>query len=214
MKKLTALLSAIVLGLTAAPATAFAESSVEPIAPEIQMGDVDGDGVIDALDATLTLRYYTLMRSNADIADIPYYDNIVKYGDINGDGVIDCSDSSVILRKYTEFLSTNTEGDVNLDGVVDPYDAALIMEYYVLWSTFTDEQIKSGEYEQIFWSTGYEWKKLVKEYGDVNGNGSVDVADGSIILNRYMYRTGKSDDEVMEEFSKTLEEVKTKYQTN
>lgn len=200
MKKLTALLSAIVLGLTAAPAAVFAESS-ETITSEIQMGDVNGDGYIDASDATLVLRCYTLLLSEVDIADIPYYDNIVKYGDISGDGSIDCQDSSLILKKYVEYLNTDTNGDVNRDGVVDVHDAAEIFVWYHLASTSGDS----------FLDTDYEWKKQIMEYGDANCNGVVDVADASIVIYRYKYRMGLSDEEVMEEFNKICEEVKKEH---
>lgn len=105
MKKLTALLSAMALGLTVAPVVAFAETSTETFSAEIQIGDVNADGVIDASDATLTLRYYTLMISEVDFADIPYYDTIVKYGDVTGNGIVDAADAGIILRQYTEASS-------------------------------------------------------------------------------------------------------------
>ncbi len=178
MKKLTAFLSAIVLGLTAAPATAFAESSAEPIAPEIQMGDVNGDGYIDASDATLTLRYYTLMRSNADIADIPNYDNIVKYGDVNGDGVIDCSDASVILRKYTESLIANTDCDVNRDGVADLTDACLILHCYTCLMAGDD-------------TANIPYYDNVVKYGDMNNDGIITAVDASYFALFYKLRTGE-----------------------
>jgi hypothetical protein len=178
MKKLTALLSAIALGLTSAPATAFAESATEPVAPEIQMGDVDGNGRIDVCDATLTLRYYTQIMSEADTADILYYDNIVKYGDINGDGIIDCCDASVMLRKYTEYASTTTDGDVNLDGVVDITDACLILNCY-------SSLIEEKDFADIPY-----YDNIVK-YGDMNDDGIINATDASLVGYIYEAKTGE-----------------------
>lgn len=55
MKKLTAFLSALALGLTAAPMTAFAETSDDTAAAEIQMGDVTLTDVLTLL--MLLLRF-------------------------------------------------------------------------------------------------------------------------------------------------------------
>lgn len=111
MKKLTAFLSALALGLTAAPMTAFAETGNDTSLTEIQMGDVNADGRIDATDAAITLRYYTLMIAYVDPADIPYSDTIAKYGDVDGNGFVDGVDATQILRQYT-LNSSKTQADI------------------------------------------------------------------------------------------------------
>lgn len=67
-----------------------------------EKGDVNGDGVVDGIDATLILRHYTLIISGADgcIAE-PF----INYADYNGDGVIDAVDATLVLRFYTEKIS-------------------------------------------------------------------------------------------------------------
>lgn len=67
---------------------------------EVQKGDVNCDGLIDAVDATLVLEAYS-----ANSTDMPSY--IGKtLGDYNCDGLVDATDASLILVKYAE-LSTN-----------------------------------------------------------------------------------------------------------
>lgn len=190
MKKLTAFLSAMALGFTAAPMAAFAETSDDTVTAEIQMGDVNADGRIDGVDATLTLRYYTLMISDVDFADIPYSDTIVKYGDANGDGVVDGVDASWILRKYTEYLSESTEGDVNRDGVVDMTDACLILYGYTRL-VVGDDVADIPYYDNIV------------KYGDMDGNGYVDHIDATIALQLYSQRIGEEPEGVdVEEYLK------------
>lgn len=111
MKKLTAFLSALALGLTAAPMATFAETSNDSVSAEIQVGDVNADGRVDATDAALTLRYYTLMIAYVDPADIPYSDTIVKYGDMDGNGMVDGVDATRILRQYVQ-NSSKTEEEI------------------------------------------------------------------------------------------------------
>ncbi len=54
-------------------------------------GDINGDGVADAGDAGLILRY--------DAGLITLTDGQIKNGDVNGDGVTDAGDAGLILRK-------------------------------------------------------------------------------------------------------------------
>lgn len=58
--------------------------------PDIR-GDINGDGVADAGDAGLILRY--------DAGLITLTDGQIKNGDINGDGITDAGDAGLILRK-------------------------------------------------------------------------------------------------------------------
>lgn len=178
MKKLTAFLSAVALGLTAAPMAAFAEISNDTVSAEIQMGDVNADGRIDGVDATLTLRYYTLMISDVDFADIPYSDTIVKYGDANGDGVVDGVDAARLLRQYTKDLSESTKGDVNRDGVVDMTDACLILHSCTCLMSEKD-------------AADIPYYDNIVKYGDMDGNGQIETIDATIVLQLYSQRTGE-----------------------
>lgn len=104
MKKAISLLSTMLISLSTAPMIVSAEDS-EPVVYE--MGDVTHDGVVDAIDATLVLRYYTLSIASPDNTgnnelDDPYFEHIKENGDINCDGKIDTDDASIIHQIYVE----------------------------------------------------------------------------------------------------------------
>lgn len=66
------------------------------------LGDVNNDGVVDAVDATLTLRAYTRILSNMDSGLTPAE---AAAADVDGDGAITGIDATLILRYYTYVLS-------------------------------------------------------------------------------------------------------------
>ena len=69
---------------------------------ECRRGDANGDGKLDAADASLIMERYAKMSSVAakikEIDDDTYV--ISPYYDVNDDGVIDASDASAILAEY------------------------------------------------------------------------------------------------------------------
>lgn len=65
-------------------------------------GDANGDGVVDASDATMILRHYTLLLSGEE-GCIP--EQFIDYADYDSNGKIDASDATMVLRVYTEKLS-------------------------------------------------------------------------------------------------------------
>lgn len=65
-------------------------------------GDVDGDGAVTGIDATLALRQYTLVLSGMD----GNLNELQKAAaDIDGDGVVTGIDATNILRYYTLMIS-------------------------------------------------------------------------------------------------------------
>lgn len=66
------------------------------------LGDVNNDGVVDGVDATLTLRAYTLILSNMDSGFTPAE---AAAADVDGDGAISGIDATLMLRYYTYVLS-------------------------------------------------------------------------------------------------------------
>ena len=84
------------------PADSYAKES-------ISKGDINGDGLIDAVDATLILMEY----ANLSTGGISTFSDSQKVSaDINKDGLTDACDSSLILAFYA-YLSTNgTETDI------------------------------------------------------------------------------------------------------
>lgn len=197
MKKAISLLSAMLLSLSTAPMIVSAEDS-EPVVYEI--GDVTHDGVVDAIDATLVLRYYTLSISAPGGISIdnpefplslreelqsPCYEHIKENGDINGDGIIDGTDAVTILKIYTDRLSTITTyemGDVNHDGMIDPVDACLVTAYY----TYSISGIDGKPNDRI----NHPHFKYISEYADINDDGIIDGDDATTILKIYENRSG------------------------
>lgn len=88
MKKIAAVLLAVLLtaGSTAA---AFAAEQTAPA-----VGDVNGDGAVDVMDATEIQRYLAETRETID----------TKAADVNRDGAVDVQDITLIQRYIAEFI--------------------------------------------------------------------------------------------------------------
>jgi len=70
--------------------------------PDVNLGDLNDDGKIDANDATLVLVNYSLLSTGEKIQ---LTESQQKAADVNGDGKIDASDATMILQYYS-YLST------------------------------------------------------------------------------------------------------------
>lgn len=68
-----------------------------------QMGDVNHDGYIDAVDATAVLNYYAALSTDGynDYTE-EEHENFKKYGDVSSDGAIDAVDTCLIMVQYAE----------------------------------------------------------------------------------------------------------------
>lgn len=75
----------------------FVSLGSSPEKTELEMGDVDGNGAIDASDASVVLAEYALRQTGGNSSLTPAQE---KAADVNGDGVIDASDASNILAYY------------------------------------------------------------------------------------------------------------------
>ena len=73
---------------------------------KFKLGDVNQDGIVDAVDASMTLRYYAKISANGDGG---FTDTQKLAADVNKDGIIDAVDASKILGYYA-YLSTVKEG--------------------------------------------------------------------------------------------------------
>ena len=69
---------------------------------KFKLGDVNGDEVVDGIDATLVLREYTLLLSEESGT---FSDSQSMAANVNGDEKVDGIDATLILRYYTEALS-------------------------------------------------------------------------------------------------------------
>lgn len=72
---------------------------VKTMSSTVQTGDVDIDGIINAVDASNVLKYYALTSTGAP------FDTAVMLaarhkGDMNGDKMVDSVDASLILKQY------------------------------------------------------------------------------------------------------------------
>ena len=97
------------LGVTTAAPTSSSTSPVStkpPVQHGSTLGDVDGNGSVDASDASLTLSEYAASSTGADPV---LNDAQKKSADVNGDGKIDATDASTILQFYSY---TSTGGSI------------------------------------------------------------------------------------------------------
>lgn len=84
------------------PAVSYAEES-------LSTGDINGDGLIDAADATLILAEYSALSTNGVSM---FSDSQKVSADINKDGFTDACDSSLILAFYSYLSTGGTETDI------------------------------------------------------------------------------------------------------
>ena len=78
-----------------------------PPAKKFTYGDINGDGLINSLDAMLLSRYILEILPELPQTDIngnPYDGN--SAADLNGDGIINTIDSSLIQRYILEIISS------------------------------------------------------------------------------------------------------------
>ena len=74
------------------------------------LGDIDGNGIVDAVDASKVLAYYAqLATSQAESIS----EAVLKAADVNGDGFVDAVDASTILAYYA-YASTETDNVLSL----------------------------------------------------------------------------------------------------
>ena len=77
----------------------------------LENGDVNGDGNINAVDASTVLAYYAMISTNKDGG----FSNAQKAAaDVNHDGLINAVDASCILSYYA-YVSTTKEEILSLE---------------------------------------------------------------------------------------------------
>ena len=84
------------------------------IAPEnklTKLGDLDGDGKISCIDASLCLALYSL----DDKSDYQY---AIKYADVDGDGKVEYEDALNILDFYVELMVGNINSNMTMEQYV------------------------------------------------------------------------------------------------
>ncbi|MBR2704437.1 MAG: DUF4214 domain-containing protein [Clostridia bacterium] len=84
------------------------------IAPEgnlSKLGDLDGDGCITAIDASLCL-------SLSSLNDKSDYQYAIKYADVDGDGIVEYEDAKKILDYYVEMMVHNIDANMSMEQYV------------------------------------------------------------------------------------------------
>ena len=177
MKKLTALISAIVLTVCAVPANVCA------IPANDEKLDWNNDGVVTCRDGYYFINYmeYIENRPITDFSknsigiDIENYitseggtEEINKKRDLNDDGIIDKRDFVIFGQLSRDYVCSIVYGDVNQDGRVDAVDGYMLKYYF-----------EEGN-EDYYSATQIS---LFETRGDANEDGIVDMADADFILN-------------------------------
>lgn len=62
-----------------------------------KIGDVNADGIIDAIDASAVLSHYAMTSSNKDGL---FDEQQLKSADVNSNGIVDAVDASIIISYY------------------------------------------------------------------------------------------------------------------
>ncbi len=105
MKTLMSFAAAAAVALSSAAVTAYGEASL------FMIGDIDGDGVVDATDASAVLSAYACTSAGQDS---PLYSYQTSAADLNGDSAVDAVDASLILSYYA-WASATDEGGIRTD---------------------------------------------------------------------------------------------------
>ena len=83
----------------------FSFVSLGDVPSDSILGDVNGDGEADTLDATLIQRYVTFVK-------VPYSDEVMMCGDTDGDGVLTVMDATFIQRYSTRIKVPYPIGEI------------------------------------------------------------------------------------------------------
>ena len=97
---------------TTSTTTAKATTTTSPVKPVVYiLGDVDNNGIVDAVDASKVLAYYARISTKQDGG---FSDSQKQAADVNKNGIIDAVDASNILSYYA-YASTTKEKTVSLE---------------------------------------------------------------------------------------------------
>ncbi len=124
MKRITVLLSVLVLCFLI-PATSYADVVELPFVPiedisggeqnelpiisptdDTEIGDMNGDGFVDASDASDVLGLYAQLSTDSSFS---LTEKQLKYGDVDENGSVDASDASAILGYYAYASTGGTD---------------------------------------------------------------------------------------------------------
>jgi len=164
-KKLTALMSAVMLAVCGVPMGAGAEKL---------MGDANGNGIIDDEDVKLLYEYVLWSGDYGDRYTDEEKNFMRENFDVDGDGEVTIDDVVLLGESSDGDITLNTEmGDVNHDGFINAVDASMVLIYYANLSTNNSDKYTEAQHENF------------KKYGDVSGDGRINAIDAAQILVTY-----------------------------
>ncbi|MBQ1686997.1 MAG: Ig-like domain-containing protein, partial [Ruminococcus sp.] len=158
MKKIAAVLMAVLL--TAGSTAAFAAEQTAPV-----VGDVNGDGAVDVMDATEIQRWLAETRESID----------TKAADVNRDGAVDVQDITLIQRYIAEFIP-NFDAWAPKELTLDVSELTLeVGQQHALTTSYTSED------GAVHFSSGNESVATVDENGLVSavGEGTATITASS-----------------------------------
>lgn len=88
----------------------FSEKKANEYTSSVFLGDVNNDSIIDASDASLVLKEYSVASTGEKSV---LSDELKKAADVNSDGIIDSSDASEILGFYSFVSTGGMETDIS-----------------------------------------------------------------------------------------------------
>jgi len=91
--------------------TTTSNTTPEPPVTEYSLGDINHNGTIDAVDASMVLSYYAMISTNKDGG---FDDNQKAAADVDHDGKINAVDASNILSYYA-YVSTTKEEVMSME---------------------------------------------------------------------------------------------------
>ena len=86
------------IGYKSSSAETYAEKNNSEFGYAAMKGDVNNDGVIDSIDASNIMKFYTKLSTSSEN---PTEDELYIY-DMNNDGIIDSVDASSVLAYYAD----------------------------------------------------------------------------------------------------------------
>lgn len=202
MKKISALMSAVLAGLlavhysviaTAAQPQRTVEEFIEIYRDSEDDYDFNLDGDVDTIDAKFVLVWYSelVTGKNSDVVIINGNESdVVSQGerlvfnftdemrakvDEYGDADINgYINATDAAYLLTAFFSDKEKGDVNTDGKLDARDASDMLKYY--------------SNNSVSIQSDYVTEKNMEYLGDLNWDGKVDSSDASFALVEYSKR--------------------------
>ena len=142
INKICAAVSALCFAGTAVTLSMNNLNNDKVFALENPLGDVDGNGVIDGVDASTILSYYAQISTNHD-GTTPE----LRSGDVDGNGVIDGVDASAVLSYYA-YISANHDG-TTLEQFIDKQNDTPANKLKSGGDTFTVAVWNADEYPRL-----------------------------------------------------------------